>query len=82
MCRDDSASAALACYRRRMTETRDDREGERSVVGTVTIPADDPDLTLAKADVRAIFEESLERTARQLADWSGAAAAADGKDDQ
>lgn len=82
MCRDDSASAALGCYPRIMADSRDATHRERSVVGTVTIPADDPDLTLAKAEVRAIFEESLERTARQLADWSGTAAADDGKDDQ
>ena len=47
----------MGCYRRRVAETRDDRKGERSVVGTVTIPADDPDLTLAKAEVRAIFKD-------------------------
>lgn len=33
----------------------------RSVVGTVRIPADDPDLSKAKAAVRALFEESLSR---------------------
>lgn len=33
----------------------------RSVVGTVQIPADDPDLSKAKAAVRALFEESLSR---------------------
>jgi len=33
----------------------------RSVVGTVRLPADDPDLKKAKAAVRALFEESLSR---------------------
>ncbi len=33
----------------------------RSVVGTVRLPADDPDLSKAKAAVRALFEESLSR---------------------
>jgi hypothetical protein len=33
----------------------------RSVVGTVRLPADDPDLTKAKAAIRALFEESLAR---------------------
>jgi hypothetical protein len=33
----------------------------RSVVGTVTIPSDDPDLDKAKAHVRALFEKSLSR---------------------
>lgn len=34
---------------------------ERSVVGTVRLPPDDPDLSKAKAAVRALFEESLSR---------------------
>jgi hypothetical protein len=33
----------------------------RSVVGTVDLPADDPDLTRAKVDIRAEFEASLAR---------------------
>src|ERR1044071_10205531 len=33
----------------------------RSVVGTVDLPADDPDLTRAKASIRAEFEASLSR---------------------
>lgn len=40
-----------------MADSRDATHRERSVVGTVTIPADDPDLTLAKAEVRAIFKD-------------------------
>jgi hypothetical protein len=33
----------------------------RSVVGTVTLPADDPDLRKAKETIRALFAESLSR---------------------
>lgn len=33
----------------------------RSAVGLVTIPEDDPDLTKAKATIRALFEESPSR---------------------
>jgi hypothetical protein len=33
----------------------------RSAVGLVTIPADDPDLSKAKAAIRELFEESLAR---------------------
>ena len=33
----------------------------RSVVGTVRLPPDDPDLSKARAAVRALFEESLAR---------------------
>lgn len=33
----------------------------RSVVGTVQIPIDDPDLSRARAAVRALFEASLSR---------------------
>lgn len=33
----------------------------RSVVGTIQLPADDPDLSKADEAVRALFEESLSR---------------------
>ena len=33
----------------------------RSVVGTIRLPPDDPDLTKAKEAVRALFEASLSR---------------------
>jgi hypothetical protein len=50
----------------------------RSVVGTVRIPTDDPDLSKAKAAVRALFEESLSRPiyVRETAEPFGARTAA------
>lgn len=49
----------------------------RSVVGTVRIPPDDPDLSKAKAAVRALFEESLSRPllAREVGEPHGGAPA-------
>lgn len=38
----------------------------RSVVGTIDIPADDPDLKKAQAAVRSLLEESLDRTTTML----------------
>lgn len=49
---------------RLVTEARTGGEPEkavRSVAGTVTLPVDDPDLTKARAAVRALFAESLAR---------------------
>jgi len=40
---------------------RTDVAAIRSVVGTIDLPADDPDLTGANAYIRSLFDESLGR---------------------
>jgi hypothetical protein len=38
----------------------------RSIVGTIEIPADDPDLEKAHAAVRGLFEQSLDQTTQMV----------------